>query len=535
MVHIMCNYHGEQGVHPGWTVTGEEDGWPQQMDTDNAPRGERYQKIGSVAVCGAGTSSERLTRRGFVRGLVLGGAVTKGIDWLFSGDDAPQRRPAGGGDGAERSSEEDASPIEKYQEFIDTYRDAAKEVEKQYGVPYAVSLAMGILESGFGGSELAKDAYNFHGMKANEEWGGKVCRKKTEEHIAAKNLEEYLRRNDGKVVSSEPIADGAFHKVKIQAEFKAFPDARAGFLGFGEHLRTRLGGKAYEDAFAHTDPRKFVAALFDDQGSKWATDTRYMEKVTSVLDEVLRRELPDEAVEQLGDRSWDELSKIEQGQFGGGEKGRANFEASMRQMREAQPNRAGYEAFVASIVDISDAVRRLDPDGKVFPTVDKAKLHAKPRFVLHYTAWPKGAWGHDGTKFAKSVINNKQSNNITASANYYLGRDGKRLEILTQPGAAAHHAGTREYNNSTTGLEMPALVQQDITPEMYEGAIYAVVWQYLRDHQGKVPTKKEMRRYVIGHGEIAELHPDVTNHRDFPRVMADAVADRAYELIKQIA
>lgn len=58
--------------------------------------------------------------------------------------------------------------------YIAQYRQIALEHERQYGIPAAITLAQGILESGVGKSMLTRKANNHFGVKAYGGWSGPV-------------------------------------------------------------------------------------------------------------------------------------------------------------------------------------------------------------------------------------------------------------------------------------------------------------------------------------------------------------------------
>ena len=57
--------------------------------------------------------------------------------------------------------------------YIDRFKTIAVAEMKRTGVPASIKLAQGILESGYGSSELAKKANNHFGMKCGSQWNGK--------------------------------------------------------------------------------------------------------------------------------------------------------------------------------------------------------------------------------------------------------------------------------------------------------------------------------------------------------------------------
>ncbi len=61
---------------------------------------------------------------------------------------------------------------EKVQLYIDIYKDIAMQEMQRSGVPAAITLAQGILESRFGESELSQKSNNHFGIKCKLDWNG---------------------------------------------------------------------------------------------------------------------------------------------------------------------------------------------------------------------------------------------------------------------------------------------------------------------------------------------------------------------------
>ncbi|MCX6210032.1 MAG: glucosaminidase domain-containing protein, partial [Bacteroidetes bacterium] len=61
---------------------------------------------------------------------------------------------------------------EKVQLYIDIYKDIAIQEMQRSGVPAAITLAQGILESRFGESELSQKSNNHFGIKCKLDWNG---------------------------------------------------------------------------------------------------------------------------------------------------------------------------------------------------------------------------------------------------------------------------------------------------------------------------------------------------------------------------
>lgn len=65
--------------------------------------------------------------------------------------------------------------------YINTYKDMALEQERIYGVPAAITLAQGIVETGAGTSKLAIYANNHFGIKAHNDWHGPTYKAKDDD------------------------------------------------------------------------------------------------------------------------------------------------------------------------------------------------------------------------------------------------------------------------------------------------------------------------------------------------------------------
>ena len=63
---------------------------------------------------------------------------------------------------------------ERYQQYIDQYKDIAIEEMQRWKIPASITLAQGIFESGAGQSELARKGNNHFGIKCNGWQGRKV-------------------------------------------------------------------------------------------------------------------------------------------------------------------------------------------------------------------------------------------------------------------------------------------------------------------------------------------------------------------------
>lgn len=61
-------------------------------------------------------------------------------------------------------------------QYIQTYKDVAKDNMQQHGIPASITLAQGVLESGSGQGTLSRNANNHFGIKCHKEWDGPSVR-----------------------------------------------------------------------------------------------------------------------------------------------------------------------------------------------------------------------------------------------------------------------------------------------------------------------------------------------------------------------
>ena len=151
-------------------------------------------------------------------------------------------------------------------EFVDWIGQLAAEDMKMSGILASVTAAQSILESGYGKSELALNALNLGGMKAElsgntwpSAWDGKIYTKDTAEQ--------------------EP--DGTY--ITIKADFRAYPSVVA-YLA--DHSAYLAGAKEreklrYAGIVGCTDYRKAFQILKD---GGYATSIDYVDKLCAVVE-----------------------------------------------------------------------------------------------------------------------------------------------------------------------------------------------------------------------------------------------------------
>lgn len=151
----------------------------------------------------------------------------------------------------------DSTGTEDLQGFIDRYGQMAFDTGKKYGIPYEAILAQGSIESRNGNSELTKQGNNFFGIKAGDSWNGPVVTFETGE-----------QRPDGSTYT-------------VTANFRAYPDAQAGFDGYGEFITTN---SRYANALNYPgDPVQYITEI---KNAGYATDTSYVTTLTRVIRQV---------------------------------------------------------------------------------------------------------------------------------------------------------------------------------------------------------------------------------------------------------
>ena len=94
------------------------------------------------------------------------------------------------------------SGADRNQTYTDQFQTAAVLEMQRLGVPASITLAQGILESGAGTSELAKNANNHFGIKCGNNWTGETYKKKDDDKDADGNLKESCFRKYKKVEDS---------------------------------------------------------------------------------------------------------------------------------------------------------------------------------------------------------------------------------------------------------------------------------------------------------------------------------------------
>jgi len=152
------------------------------------------------------------------------------------------------------TTERDSSSIVSI--YLDNYLDEALEVSEFSGIPASIILAMGGLESGWGTSELAREANNHFGIKGNPE----------EEPV-------YW------IFTDESQTDRPASLKR--ASFRKYPNVLACYKDLARHLREN---KRYNWLF-RIPKHRFDRWAIGLEVSGYATDPDYGEKLMGIIKE----------------------------------------------------------------------------------------------------------------------------------------------------------------------------------------------------------------------------------------------------------
>lgn len=151
-------------------------------------------------------------------------------------------------------------------EFVEWIGQLASEDMKTSGILASVTTAQAILESAYGKSELALNALNLGGMKADlsgniwsSGWDGRIYQKET----------------------AEQLDDGSY--ISIKADFRAYPSVSAYLADHSAYLRGAKNGSAlrYEGIVGCKDYRMAFQILKD---GNYATSHGYVDNLCAVVE-----------------------------------------------------------------------------------------------------------------------------------------------------------------------------------------------------------------------------------------------------------
>ncbi len=133
------------------------------------------------------------------------------------------------------------------EEYIDTFSEIAQLEMKTYGIPASITLAQGLLESGFGRGELALKTNNHFGIKCHKGWSG----------------------------------DYELHDDDAKGEcFRKYNHPMYSYRDHSEFLKNR-SRYAFLFNYRATDYKKWATGL---RKAGYATDKRYPQKLISLIE-----------------------------------------------------------------------------------------------------------------------------------------------------------------------------------------------------------------------------------------------------------
>jgi len=184
---------------------------------------------------------------------------------LAAGAIAPAAAPVGGAHArvpaaiaAPRSKPDGVKPegLQQGQDFLMRMKDHAIEASNATGIPARFLLGQAALESGWGKHEIraadGSQSFNLFGIKAGRSWKGATVDVMTTEYV-----------------------DGAPQKLK--QKFRAYASYAEGFQDYAALMQ---GNRRYAAVLRQTDSAGFAQGL---QRAGYATDPRYADKLTSIL------------------------------------------------------------------------------------------------------------------------------------------------------------------------------------------------------------------------------------------------------------
>lgn len=153
-------------------------------------------------------------------------------------------------------------------EFVAFMGPLAQADMKKSGILASVTTAQAILESGYGSTDLARNANNFFGMKcrlSGNSWTGSTW----------DGVSKYTKRT--------PEDDGTGKLYYITADFRKYPSAAESVGDHSAYLLGAMNGskKRYAGLQGEKDPKRAIKIIKD---GCYATDTSYVSKILSIIE-----------------------------------------------------------------------------------------------------------------------------------------------------------------------------------------------------------------------------------------------------------
>ena len=182
----------------------------------------------------------------------LANALAQGIDNWYG--------PVGGkptsGTSTQKKSTEQSQMTTGQQSFFNNILPAIQQVSQKNSIVTSVMLAQSILESGWGTSQLATNAYNIFGIKADSSWKGNTY-----------------------TVHTKEVVNG--RTITVEKQFRAYKSLLESISDYGSFFTsTAWRIKNYASFLQATNYETALTSLL---ASGYATDPAYAEKLKSIV------------------------------------------------------------------------------------------------------------------------------------------------------------------------------------------------------------------------------------------------------------
>ncbi|HFI0408792.1 TPA: GBS Bsp-like repeat-containing protein [Streptococcus suis] len=182
----------------------------------------------------------------------LANALAQGIDNWYG---AVGSKPTSG-TSTQKKSTEQSQMTTSQQSFFNNILPAIQQVSQKNSIVTSVMLAQSILESGWGTSQLATNAYNIFGIKADSSWKGNTYTVQTKEVVNGKT-------------------------ITVEKQFRAYKSLLESISDYGSFFTsTAWRIKNYASFLQATNYETALTSLL---ASGYATDPAYAEKLKSLI------------------------------------------------------------------------------------------------------------------------------------------------------------------------------------------------------------------------------------------------------------
>jgi len=182
----------------------------------------------------------------------LANALAQGIDNWYG---AVGSKPTSG-TSTQKKSTEQSQMTTSQQSFFNKILPAIQQVSQKNSIVTSVMLAQSILESGWGTSQLATNAYNIFGIKADSSWKGNTYTVQTKEVVNGKT-------------------------ITVEKQFRAYKSLLESISDYGSFFTsTAWRIKNYASFLQATNHETALTSLLV---SGYATDPAYAEKLKSLI------------------------------------------------------------------------------------------------------------------------------------------------------------------------------------------------------------------------------------------------------------